>query len=173
MSHNKKRIAVESEVQLGPVITPMLDMTFQLLFFLILTFKPSNLQEGRMDFNLPSSGEAKAKVQPENPTPSDSELALPAQITVLIKTVRDGINDGNISALVVKTTDGETAIPNLERLEAYLKAKHAEVSNKEDIKIEAESKLKYACVIDVMDICLRAGFKAVGFNPPPDITTSN
>ncbi|MBL8799045.1 MAG: biopolymer transporter ExbD [Planctomycetia bacterium] len=162
------------DVQLNVVITPMLDMTFQLLFFFVLTYSPSSAMEGKMDFNLPASGDYRARA-PEDVNldkPSDTDLALPAQLTVLIKTVRDGVNDGNISALVVKTTDGETALPNLESLENFLrqKIKDEGVSNKDDIKIEAESRLKYACVIDVMDACLKSGFTRVGFNPPPDLT---
>jgi biopolymer transport protein ExbD len=165
------------EVQLNTVITPMLDMTFQLLFFFVLTYSPSAAMEGKMEFSLPASGDYRARA-PEDVNldkPSDTELALPAQLTVLIKTVRDGVNDGNISALVVKSTDGETALPNLEALENFLrhKVKEEGLSNKDDIKIEAESKLKYACVIDVMDACLRSGFTRVGFNPPPDLTTTN
>lgn len=160
------------DVQLNTVITPMLDMTFQLLFFFVLTYSPSSAMEGKIDFNLPASGDYRARA-PENvnlDNPSDTELALPAQLTVLIKTVRDG----NISALVVKSTDGETALPNLEALENFLrhKVKDEGLSNKDDIKIEAESKLKYACVIDVMDACLKSGFTRVGFNPPPDLTAN-
>jgi biopolymer transport protein ExbD len=167
------------EVQLNTVITPMLDMTFQLLFFFVLTYSPSAAMEGKMDFNLPASGDYRARA-PEDVNldkPSDTDLALPAQLTVLIKTAHTGDKsvDGNISALVVKSTDGETALPNLEALENFLrhKVKEEGLSNKDDIKIEAESKLKYACVIDVMDACLKSGFTRVGFNPPPDLTTTN
>lgn len=159
-------------VNLNMVIVPMLDMTFQILFFLILSFRPSDLEEGKVDFSLPASGEAKARM-PENvdPTiPSDKELALPANLTVILKTVRDGVNDGNLSAIVVKSLEGgEVALPDIPTLERYLKVQLAEVSNKEDIKIEAESKLKYSLVIDVMDSCLKAGFTRVGFSPPPDL----
>jgi biopolymer transport protein ExbD len=161
-----------SNVNLNSVIVPMLDMTFQILFFLILSFRPNDVEEGKVDFMLPASGEAKAKM-PENvdPTiPSDKELALPANLTVMVKTVRDGVNDGNISAIVVKSLEGgEVALPDIPTLERYLKVQLGEVSNKEDIKIEAESKLKYSLVIDVMDACLKAGFMRVGFSPPPDL----
>lgn len=176
MLKKKHGSGLATSVQLSAVVTPMLDMTFQLLFFFVLTFKPASVMEGKMDFNLPASGEARAKMQEDvNPDkPSDDALALPAQLTVLIKTLRDGTNDGNISAIIVKSVDGETALPNIEALEKYLKSKHedAGLSNKDDIKIEAESKLKYACVIDVMDACLKAGFKSVGFSPPPDLTAN-
>lgn len=173
LTHSRKHDPGTS-IQLNVVITPFLDMSFQLLFFFVLTFKGQEAMEGKMDFHLPAAGEAKAaRMEDVDPNkPSDSDLALPAQITVLVKTIRDGVNDGNISALIVKSENGETAVPNLEALERFLKNKldDAALSNKDDVKIEAESKLKYACVIDVMDACLRAGFKSVGFSPPPDLT---
>ena len=174
LKHTRGDHGPGTSVQLAVVITPFLDMAFQLLFFFVLTFQPASAMEGKMDFSLPAAGEAKAqRMEDVDPNkPSDADLALPAQITVLVKTIRDGVNDGNISALIVKSENGETAVPNLEALERFLKNKieDAALSNKDDIKIEAESKLKYACVIDVMDACLRSGFKSVGFAPPPDLT---
>jgi biopolymer transport protein ExbD len=159
---------------LNVVVVPMLDMSFQLLFFLVITFKPSDAIEGKMDFNLPASGEARAtQLQDVDPnTISDQDLALPAQFTVLVKTIRDGTdNEGNISAIIIKSQTGESAVPNLEALENFLRSKANDpaASNKDDIKIEAESRLKYTYVIEVMDACLRAGFTRVGFAPPPDL----
>jgi biopolymer transport protein ExbD len=168
-----RRAKAESAPEPSLPVTPMLDMTFQLLTFFIFTYHPAAM-EGQMELNLPAAGEAKARTEQDvDPNkPSDTELALPAQLTILVKTVRDGVNDGNIGALVVQSVDGETAVPNVDALAKYLKSKHEELSNKDDIKIAAESKLKYSCVIEVMDICLRSGFKAVGFAPPPDLAMS-
>jgi biopolymer transport protein ExbD len=175
LTHKRKQDSAPG-VQLNTVIVPMLDMTFQLLFFLVITFKVAEAMEGKMDFHLPAAGEARAmRMENVDPNkPSDADLALPAQITVLVKTIRDGVNDGNISALIVKTENGETAVPNLEALERLLKNKRddGQITNKDDIKIEAESKLKYACVVEVMDACIRAGFQSVGFAPPPDLTAN-
>jgi biopolymer transport protein ExbD len=175
LSHGHKQ-AEGPGVQLGLVITPFLDMSFQLLFFFVLTFKPHEAMEGKMDFHLPAAGEARAqRMEDVDPNkPSDADLALPAQVTVLVKTIRDGVNDGNISALIIKTESGEQAVPNIETLERILKNKKDEgqLQNTDDIKIEAESKLTYACVIEVMDACIRAGFSRVGFSPPPDLTAN-
>jgi biopolymer transport protein ExbD len=172
LTHSRRKDEEEG-VQLNYVITPMLDMTFQLLFFFVLTFKPQSAMEGKIDFQLPSTGEAKAQ-RPEDIDPtktSDSDLALPAQFTVLVKTVNDGTpNTGNISALIVKTDRGETAVPNLDALEKFLKSQHdsQDVQNKDDIKIEAECKLKYGSLMEVIDACRNGGFQKVGFAPPPD-----
>jgi biopolymer transport protein ExbD len=170
---SRRKVSDFGGVNLNSVIVPMLDMTFQILFFLILSFRAADVEEGKVDFSLPASGEAKAQ-DPNMVDPTaitDKDLALPANLTVMVKTVRDGTtNEGNISAIIVKSLNGgEVALPDVATLERYLKVQLVEIQNKEDIKIEAESKLKYALVIEVMDACLRAGFTRVGFAPPPDL----
>src|SRR5271170_2182556 len=106
-----------SAIQLNVVITPFLDMSFQLLFFFVLSFKPAEAMEGKLDFHLPASGEARARrMEDVDPSkPSDSDLMLPTQVTVLVKTLNDGQgNVGNISAIIIKTESGEQAVQNLE-----------------------------------------------------------
>ena len=158
-------------VNLNLVVTPMLDMSFQILFFFVMVYvlAPKNIMEGKMDLNLPAHGERKAHQQQDvNPdTPSDKDLALPANLTVVIKSDLTG----NRQSIIVQSLDGgEVALGTLKDLERYLKQKidNNEIQNKEDIKIAAESKLKYQMVIEVMDTCQRAGFQKIGFNPPPD-----
>ncbi|MBY0523389.1 MAG: biopolymer transporter ExbD [Gemmataceae bacterium] len=173
MSHRRRRADADLEVTLP--ITPMLDMTFQLLTFFIFTYHPSAI-EGQMDFSLPASGEARARTEADvDPNkPSDTELALKSQITVMLKAQKDGLNDGVISAVVVQTPNGESSFTNLEGLYKFLNDQRTsqDITNKDDIQIAAESKLKYAYVIDAMDTCLKAGFTRVGFAPPPDLTTN-
>ena len=181
LTHSRKQ-DIGPGVQLNMVITPMLDMTFQLLFFFVLMFKPQELLEGKMDFNLPASGEARAQQQTVDlEKPSDIELALPAEITVEIQTQNSGtkenpvLGDGNITGINIKAGTGDgVAIrpPTIEALEEHLRKKRADLSmkNTDDIKIQAASKLKYMFVVQVMDACLRAGFQRVGFAAPPDLT---
>lgn len=172
MSRKRK---VESPTEVELPVTPMLDMTFQLLAFFILTFKTAAVEEGQMEFSLPASGEARAKVEQDvNPDKvSDTELSLPSQVTVVLKADHSGVNEGAINAIIVQTGQGETSIPDakLENLAKYLKSKRdsQDLTNKDDIQIQAESKLKYAYVIQAMDTCIKAGFQRVGFAPPPDL----
>jgi biopolymer transport protein ExbD len=172
LTHKRKQDKLP-DVQLAVVITPMLDMTFQLLFFLVITFKPSQAMEGSLEFQLPASGERRAqRLEDVDPNkPSDADLALPAQITVVVKTN----GDGAVSALIIKTENGETGAANLQDLEEKLKKKRedGQVTNMDDIKIEVDSKVRYTFVIEVMDACVRSKFHRVGFAPPPDLTTSN
>ena len=47
------RRKIKGDDRIALPITPMLDMTFQLLFFFIINFNPADL-EGQMDMSLPS-----------------------------------------------------------------------------------------------------------------------
>ena len=75
----------EPGVEVELPITPMLDMTFQLLFFFIVTFNPQSL-EGQLDFMLPAQGDNKAKdMAMVDPTKqADTEIELPADLTVVV-----------------------------------------------------------------------------------------
>src|SRR6185295_2474561 len=87
------------------------------------------------------------------------------------QTLRDGVNDGKIAALIVKSRSGETAVPNLDALQRYLKQKRteAETLNKDSVRIIAESKLTIGPLVEVMDTCLASGFGTAIFAPPPDM----
>jgi biopolymer transport protein ExbD len=158
-----------SEVVLA--ITPMLDLTFQLLFFFIVNYHPSAL-EGQMDMALPAHSENKAQKQEDVEKANETlNQELPADLTVLLKTQNGGEQTGMITQIVVRDRAGDTNITVDEKFEALLK--HLEkakegLTNKEDIKIEGDSRLKWFYIIKVMDVCKKAGFK-IGFGPPPDL----
>lgn len=161
-------------------ITPMLDMSFQLLLFLIPFFKPVPI-EGQMDLNLPGGGEAKPQV-PEQVDPkaeSDMEVKQPSEVTVVVSTAREGPSVGLISRIVVQNKDKEVAIPEDAKWEKALLGElkrmrdSKDLGNKDDITIRADKKLKYDFVVRVMDICSQAGFKGHGFAPPPGDENEN
>src|SRR5207253_9464857 len=97
-------------------ITPMLDMTFQIFAFFIMTYNPAEgLREGYMDFNLPATGEMRAQDDKDidpNQRP-DTDLKIESELTVIIKTVRDNINDGAISSIAVQSPQDTTSVENL------------------------------------------------------------
>src|SRR5204863_9650206 len=71
-----RRLKRDAPLDIVLPITPMLDMSFQLLAFFILTFRPSNALEGQMDMALPRAGTAKAAA-PERVDPfasSDTDV---------------------------------------------------------------------------------------------------
>ncbi len=169
---NKQKAPPSLEVDLA--ITPMLDMAFQILAFFIMTFHPAQL-EAQMDMTLPAIGQAQAaapeQAQPDKAT-GDEKLELPAEITVIVKTQHDGRHDGSISEISVQERQGTKGVANPNALREYLRKAREGLSNQDDIKILADSELKYVFVMEIMDMCTRAGFKNVGFGPPPDVTAA-
>jgi biopolymer transport protein ExbD len=155
-------------------VTPMLDMAFQLLAFFVMTYHPSDL-EGQMDLSLPSEAitqaEKKEDIDP-NVKPDAKPLELPANLTVLVRTQQDGVNNGRISALTLQDESGPQPVDNLKKLKDDLKTRREIVENKENIKIQADGKLKWDEVIQVMDVCQQAGFRNISFVPPPDFGMS-
>jgi biopolymer transport protein ExbD len=171
-----RRKAEGSGVEPTLPITPMLDMAFQLLAFFIFTYHPSDL-EGQMDLSLPSEQVAQAQkqelVDPTSKPDKNENLELPADVTVSANTQRDGVNDGALSALHIEERSGQLHPNNLQQLKEELSKIRQRVENKEAIKIQADSKLKWNEVVKVMDACRAAGFQNISFVPPPDFRLSS
>ncbi len=171
-------MTIRRKTEAGPEptlpVTPMLDMAFQLLAFFVMTYHPSDL-EGQMDLSLPSEAITKAEKKEDidpNVKPDPKPLELPANLTVLVRTQQDGFNNGRISALTLQDESGPQPVDNLDKLKDELKKRRETVENKENIKIQADGKLKWESVIQVMDVCQQAGFKNISFVPPPDFGVS-
>ena len=135
-------------------ITPMLDMTFQLLFFFIMNFNPADL-EGQMEAALPAQDRIvdgrDGAVPPNAPGP-----VFASDLTVEIRTGRDG---GGISALSVRGADGKSVpIADLDALAKHLAARRAASNNADAIKIRADARLSIEHLMKVIDICKGAGF---------------
>jgi biopolymer transport protein ExbD len=170
-----RRRATDAGVEFQLPITPMLDMTFQLLFFFIMTFNPQSM-EGQLDFTLPATGDYKSRdINMSEPKPSDTEIELPTDLTVQVKSPEVG-NKGDIGNIIVSSKETQHQVPTpppgghiTDELRKYLTRVHKDLTNKDDIKIEADSQLKYAKIVEVVDACMKSGFKRVGFAPPPDI----
>jgi len=174
MSARRHRGEGSPEVTLP--ITPMLDMAFQLLTFFIFTYHPSAM-EGQMDLTLPSEAPKAAKdpsqVNPQAASDKDATIELPSDLTVIIRTQQDNIHNGIISALTVQESSGGTPLgSDLAQLEKYLKDAQQRVSNKDAIKLQGDGRLKWNAVVQVMDVCRRAGFNNISFVPPPDFGLS-
>lgn len=181
----KKTFKEPADSNMGVVITPMLDMTFQLLFFFVMTFRTSNLLEGKLDFSLAHEPAQAAPVPFDNPPASQFEP--PATVSLLVK-----VNNGRITDLEVQvadrpavavqpgitdrdlpgwTTDAKHNRAFLDALSVYLKGRKADPTWKDAraVKIAAETKVKYGRVVEIMDVCLDSGFRSVTFAVPPDL----
>src|SRR5262245_22025920 len=174
MSARRRNPEPPTEVNLGAIITPMLDTCFQLLFFFIVMYRPQ-IMEGQMLMSLPDKAEAKG---PEASVPNlttDIEPKMEAELTVVVKTQHDGLNDGGISQLSVVERGVETPIPHtrtgeadFKDLTAHLKKAREGLSNQEDIKVQGDGRLKWDRILKVVDACLAAGFKNPSFQAPQD-----
>ncbi len=167
-------MTVRRKTEAGPEpnlpVTPMLDMAFQLLAFFVMTYHPSDL-EGQLELSLPSEAITQAKdkedMKSDAAVDKDQDLNLSANLTVIVRTQRDNVNNGLISGISLQDLSGTVPVDTLDKLRDELKKRHATVENKENIKIQADSKLKWEEVINVMDVCQQAGFKNISFVPPP------
>jgi biopolymer transport protein ExbD len=163
-------------------VTPMLDMAFQLLAFFVMTYHPSDL-EGQMQLALPSASTPAAhKQEQQDPTAKPENnpvLDLQSDLTVIAKTQNDGVNNGAISALTVEDTSGSSTIHVTgdqtigDALTRYLQRIKDTVSNKSAIRLQADSRLKWDNVVQVMDACRKAGFENISFVPPPDLNLTS
>jgi len=146
-------------------ITPMLDMTFQLLFFFIVNFSPAD-REGQIDVALPTDRVAAGGVIVE---PPDDEPDIPVGLTIRVRTQRDGVHDGEISALSVRDLAGRNdPIEDLDGLRRRLARLRREDGNQQTVKVEADPALQVRQLAKVMDVCRQAGFKNVGVGGPAD-----
>jgi biopolymer transport protein ExbD len=149
-------------------ITPMLDMSFQLLAFFVMTFKAANAYEGQLDLHLPRAGVAAAKTADQVSLTENSDVDIaPASDVAVVVAARA---DGSVESLTVREKATATPAEDLKALKAALKKIHAELGGSQNsLKIESDGRLKYAKLVEVMDACIEAGFKQVGFAPPPEL----
>jgi biopolymer transport protein ExbD len=167
-------------------ITPMLDMSFQLLFFFIFNFNPADL-EGAVDMSLPTEADKaahkKEDIDRKSKAEPDPKLEFPSEFTVIVRTRIAAEVAGEISAISVKNLTGkEDAITGalkdgkeaplserLEELTKYLRAKQdADKDKKDAIKLQGDGKLHVNGIVKVMDACRAAGFPNISFVPPED-----
>jgi biopolymer transport protein ExbD len=159
----------------------MLDMTFQLLFFFIINYNPSPL-EGQMDLTLPSDKDTikQPDVIPKERNADQEEDAPkdPPEVTVVVKTQHDGTNDGYVTSISLKTSAREVQVtgkdnkglsPGLDELVDALKDLRENLTNKTEVKLQGDSRLKWKEIVRVRDACQRAGFTSAAFAPPPDL----
>jgi biopolymer transport protein ExbD len=153
-------------------ITPMLDMALQILFFFIVNFNPAD-QEGQIEMALPSEDIKQAhneKDVKKEAAPDKDPLEFPSDLTVKVRTAQDGVNDGEISAISVRNIEGkeEPIDGGAKGLRAFLERRREEMTNKENIKVQGDSKLKVKRLMEVMDACRQSGFKNVSMVPPEE-----
>jgi biopolymer transport protein ExbD len=202
MTHKRKKLQGSSSqgVQLGLIITPMLDMSFQLLAFFIMTYHPSAL-EGHIPGSLVPPEDFAKKSKDNNPVPQENPLSVPEEellpelqesITVKIKSIAKGqetgaLVEGSPAQIFLKTpqetepqliadpTQIFTKDPVKDAmviLDSKLKDMIAKgATKKTNLKIAADGDLRQQYVMQVYDTCKKAGFDKIHFVPPPVLNT--
>jgi biopolymer transport protein ExbD len=190
MSHKRSKVERPLGVQLGLIITPMLDMSFQILAFFIMTYHPSALEAHIPGSLTPPENPATKSKDPSVPAdPPDSvpeELLMPeldSAITVQVKAVLKDQEEamkrkvGSPGQIFVRSAietapellEGSDVVEfpkALEMLEARLKQMGGGKGSKANLKIAADGGLRYKYVLQVYDTAKRAGFERVHFVPP-------
>jgi biopolymer transport protein ExbD len=184
MSSRRHQPQVAGGVNLGLIVTPMLDMSFQILSFFIMTYHPSAL-EGHIAGSLAPPEITATKSKENNlldiiPPSVPEEMLIPEvqeAPTVIIKT--SGVEPGKPGKIYLKrdktqteaaevadavTMKWETAKQDLSRELRRIKKESSEQSN---CKIEADGELRQEFVMEVYDICKKSGFPKIHFVPPP------
>jgi biopolymer transport protein ExbD len=192
MSHKRSKVEGAVGVQLSLIITPMLDMSFQILAFFIMTYHPSAL-EGHIPGSLvPAEDTAKKSKENNDPMPKDQvsdpdlpDPSLAQAVTVYVKSVVKGEEpktraEGTPNQIFVKSsidTDRELVADTqiefdeaLKKLEGRLK-QMAKESGSANLKIAGDGGLRYQYLLQVYDAGKRAGFEKIHFVPPPLIKT--
>lgn len=141
-------------------ITPMLDMSFQLMAFFLITFRPMPT-EGQMALALPMKDGGAQTVKMD--TPLDEK---PEDITVTI----DATPEGRIASILWVDSVGT------QNLGAELKKYQQTVKDKVDattkankklgkLKLEIDKSLVHEYVVGLIDISVRAGYTDITPEP--------
>jgi biopolymer transport protein ExbD len=139
-------------------IVPMLDLTFQLLFFFVVNFHPADL-EGQMDMSLPSEEQHPAPVVVVERAADPQLPDFPADWSLR---VRARLDDGSISAITVRNPAGqEVSVDDLAGLTKYLADKRKAFAKQTRIKVAGDATLKVKNLLEVIDRCRKAGISNV------------
>jgi biopolymer transport protein ExbD len=133
-------------------ITPMLDMSFQLLAFFLTTFNPSP-SEGHLDLSLPSEKGGGAAVPSFSPDEED-------EITVQVASDANGGITG-IEVMNKGDAQGTKLGNDSAKLFAFLKERLKSSGKAGKLKLEMGETLSYQFVVKLVDECTRAGYRSV------------
>ena len=180
----KKKAEPQIETNLNRVVTPMLDMTFQILFFLIMNFRLPT-PEGQVDLFLPKEEEGAPISAPEDNLDDKDKDEYRLRVFIF---GQQGASQGTIAGLTWKpkktpvepvnsvdpndTNEKDESLKKLDPKLYGLVVKLREFQPKEGgkqptIKIECDKKLRYSELLRVMDIFRKMKFQNVGVMPIP------
>jgi biopolymer transport protein ExbD len=190
MRRRRDKTGETQGVDLGIIITPMLDMAFQLLAFFIMTYHPP-AREAVIDGTLLPAAVAKpgkklstnldavAKLRvivKAVPTKKDADQPLQPGQPTSISLERPGQNGKEVVEVKVAVVRQPGAKPDDAPADwgAALKALADELAatlknpatRNPELTIDADRPLRYGYVIAVREVAEASGYKKIGFNAP-------
>lgn len=161
-------------------VVPMLDMTFQLLFFFIITFRSPEGVEAQIPLTLPAP-EGKTEVSKDSKEKNEKDLvpSLDTDVIVEIKSLNNPQFPGEMGEVEISGLTKEVLRPapgkglDEGRQEVFDQLKgvmdRLAMDLKKDnlsIRLRSDPGVKWERVIQVADVCRRAKFLGIRFEKP-------
>ena len=179
---SRRKVAGGSSPKVDIPITPILDLSFQLLFFFVITYNPVEFIEGQIEMALPIKEKDKGdQEQPKDDQSVKEDIKEEFDFTIRIYSEPEGETKGYIRRIAtVRGITGEQDVPkNLDdpkdphnmamlkqRLVDAKKEQLAEDKKTKDVvKLKADPDLRWEEIVIVMDACKAVGFQ-VSFVQP-------
>ncbi len=176
----QRRATSSPEGEIVINVVPMLDMTFQLLFFFIITFQPPDGIEAQIPLTLPAP-EGKQEASAENKEKPDNDLVpkIETDVIVEIKSLNNPQYPGEMGEVEVsgltkesirsgpgKSLDeGKSEI--LQKLETVMTQLASDLKKDNmSVRLRSDPGVKWERVIQVADVCRKAKFLGIRFEKP-------
>ena len=150
MARHKRQSTVFVEPDLP--ITPMLDMSFQLMAFFLIVFNPTP-PEGHLDLALPKQSGGPSTQIPITQSEEEDDLTV-----VVTATPEGGI--ANISVATKTSPDPKMLGADSAKLFEFLKGRQKDVKPGK-LALQMSENIGYAFVVKLIDESSRAGYKQV------------
>ena len=161
-------------------VVPMLDMTFQLLFFFIITFQAPTGLEAQIPLVLPPpEGQQEAAKDKKDNTDKDIVPTIDSDVIVEVKSLNNPQYPGEMGEVEVSGLAKEIIRPNpcksldegrtevLARLGETMKQMAQDLKkDKLSLRLKADPGVKWERVIQVADTCRQAKFLGIRFEKP-------
>lgn len=153
-------------------ITPILDLSFQLLFFFVVTYNPVKKVEGDIDMSLPTEKKEDAGAPQENPPPSEKiEPKVEPKMTIIVRSSTTEKARGVINQMLTEM-EGEPSRPlplqrgknnRLDLKELKTRLLRLKLQRDADapsiVKLKADADVRVKDLIQIMDACKDKDFE--------------
>ena len=161
-------------------MVPMLDMTFQLLFFFIITFQAPTGLEAQIPLVLPPpEGQQEASKDKKDNTDKDIVPTIDSDVIVEVKSLNNPQYPGEMGEVevsglakeIIRPTPGKSLDEGrtevLARLGETMKQMAQDLKkDKLSLRLKADPGVKWERVIQVADTCRQAKFLGIRFEKP-------